>query len=505
MASLPRPRRLVADRWQSASVFVAIATVTVLTNTSRIFRAAYETGDEAANALLIERARSARLLVGNYSRFHFNHPGPAFLYVEAIGERLFQFVPGTSTPLNRDAIAVIILNAAFLTATTRLLRRHEGLLATLLFWVGLCVLIRTTPGLLASTWMPHLYVAPFMLFVVALAVVLARRNATSALSISTAFLIHGHVSFALIAGLPFAIAVVARRHCIREWLQDRRTRRIVVATWVLFAAPLLITLITRGPSAWTVYLHSTDTMPYQPRTLGDSIRFVGHFWPFAEHASLAPLIVGAGAVFGGLALSRLRCTKRLSAWFVAAGLVLPLGLLYVHEAVDNLSFTYTGIFLGGLATVTTAVALANVLTRLRRVVAPGRALPPMTRSIGALGLAGIGALALAVGPSSRGVGPDADARWVPRAVKAVGSDTSVKLRLSFGDDAWPEGVAMLVALRRTGRQACVVDGHWAFMVTDELICRESTGPWLLLTKATPPSGGNTVFTSPSSVTFTRFP
>ena len=49
----------------------------------------YEDADMGANSILIEQARRFALLVGNYSREKFNHPGPAFLYVQAWGESLF--------------------------------------------------------------------------------------------------------------------------------------------------------------------------------------------------------------------------------------------------------------------------------------------------------------------------------------------------------------------------------------------------------------------------------
>jgi hypothetical protein len=42
-----------------------------------------------AYSIQVEQARRFALLVGNYSREKFNHPGPAFLYVQAWGEDLF--------------------------------------------------------------------------------------------------------------------------------------------------------------------------------------------------------------------------------------------------------------------------------------------------------------------------------------------------------------------------------------------------------------------------------
>ena len=49
----------------------------------------HEDADAGAYSILIEQARRFTLLVGNYSREKFNHPGPAFLYVQSWGESLF--------------------------------------------------------------------------------------------------------------------------------------------------------------------------------------------------------------------------------------------------------------------------------------------------------------------------------------------------------------------------------------------------------------------------------
>src|SRR6478752_2250535 len=47
-----------------------------------------EDGDYAANSILVDKAEAFRLLVGNYSRVGFNHPGPALLYAQAFGDIL---------------------------------------------------------------------------------------------------------------------------------------------------------------------------------------------------------------------------------------------------------------------------------------------------------------------------------------------------------------------------------------------------------------------------------
>jgi hypothetical protein len=48
-----------------------------------------ESSDFAANALQVQNAKHLAELLGNYSRWRFHHPGPAFFYIYAAGEWIF--------------------------------------------------------------------------------------------------------------------------------------------------------------------------------------------------------------------------------------------------------------------------------------------------------------------------------------------------------------------------------------------------------------------------------
>src|ERR1700728_4283784 len=94
--------------------FALVLVVLLVRNAFLFSTPEYENADMGADSILIEQARRFSLLVGNYSREHFNHPGPAFLYVQAWGESLFydalHVVP---TPWNGQLIALYGLNALF--------------------------------------------------------------------------------------------------------------------------------------------------------------------------------------------------------------------------------------------------------------------------------------------------------------------------------------------------------------------------------------------------------
>lgn len=112
-----------------------------------------ETGDEAAYALQVERAKRFGELVGPYSRFDFNHPGPVASYYYAATEPMLAALP---SPMGRHHVAQLLLNMAFLVMALHAVyvlspRKTDTLLvaAALLF-----VLARShlDPDFFSKTW-----------------------------------------------------------------------------------------------------------------------------------------------------------------------------------------------------------------------------------------------------------------------------------------------------------------------------------------------------------------
>src|SRR4029077_7570527 len=85
----------------------------------------YETDDYAADSLQIIKAKHFRETLGQYSRYGFHHPGPAFFYVLGWGEFLFSdathLVP---TPFNGQLIALYGLSAFFFAAAVAIAARR---------------------------------------------------------------------------------------------------------------------------------------------------------------------------------------------------------------------------------------------------------------------------------------------------------------------------------------------------------------------------------------------
>ena len=169
----------------------------------------FEQGDIAAYGLQIWRARHGTEILGNYSRFHFNHPGPAFFYAYALGERILLDGLGVaSSPHNAHSLAGLLLQSFFF--ATALALFYENLRAPL--FLPLALLLGAAHFGLAhqaftSVWPPHVLLMPFLCFFAACASVASGRGARLPLVLlAGGFLVHGHVAQPLFVVVLFALA-----------------------------------------------------------------------------------------------------------------------------------------------------------------------------------------------------------------------------------------------------------------------------------------------------------
>ena len=191
----------------------------------------YEDADMGANSILIEQARHFTLLVGNYSRDGFHHPGPAYLYVQAAGESLFgAWLHVVPTAWNGQLLATYALTSFFLATVvavgygwTRSLRGAAACFAVV------TALAAVHPGVVSTDWMPYMYVTAYVAFIAAAGSVAAgaARDAW-VMTLTGWFLIHGHACFLVIVP-PIGCAVLA------AVLWPRR-RRLGASVWSFFTA-----------------------------------------------------------------------------------------------------------------------------------------------------------------------------------------------------------------------------------------------------------------------------
>lgn len=477
----------------------AIFGLLLLRNPVTFGRVVYERGDFAANSIITADAKHFDLLVGNYSRLGFHHPGPAFFYVQAFGEWLFHDLLGAvPTPWNGQWVALLALNSVLLGLALAIVHSWTASRAATALCAAAGILyFAVQPAILASAWMPDLYVAPFLLLLTAAASVAAGRVAhLPPLALASGLLIHGHVSFLLfapvIAGTAAAVSLWTGR---RAWREAGAAVTGAVAVLALFALPILLNLVLHWPGEFARYFE------YNGGGSGAGAGEIAHYvlryyapWTLAG-AAAATLFFGAAAYL----------TRRLPAGpprrFLAAAVcacavatVLFTG--YVARAVDDLRFTYVGQFTRAvpLLLLWVAVAAAATSPAVRRLPALSTVWAGRTAGTWLVAAAVVGAL---------GVGSGAPAlRTLPEHVPDMPEVMAALDRYTAGrpavvdvkQEAWPAFTALVVHGGRLGPRVCARDPWWEFMVTARYICTAhdlATGRPVRLTPA-PPDGATVI-------------
>ena len=347
--------RLGARRGFDGVLLVLFALALILANRAAIDSRNVEYGDFAANSLLIQTAKAGHLLVGNYSRVGFNHPGPAILDVLAAGEALFfDLLHCVPSPFSGQLVAVALYNAFWMVLIVRLWRRlTENAVAAigggLVFFIATALLdVRFYSG----PWFPHLYFFPFATFLLAAAGWgLGRSDSIQSLAVSLGFLINGHVAFGAITAIAIATVLAANWIEFRKsdesrvvlwpswWTAHRRALLLGSLTVAIFLVPLAIETVRQFPGPVAEYLrfgsgHGRNT----PKA---SLRFVAMYWGGLPFITLpaAFIVVAYRCRFEDAALAR--TVHSLLAGMMGSSIAI---FLYAFFGVDMLYSAYIGYF-----------------------------------------------------------------------------------------------------------------------------------------------------------------
>lgn len=265
--SLPRSLKHLSDFAQRPGVFDAVTALVILVFLlAPVFMSAQlhgwigqmETGDVAANSLLVQQLKDdGYLLHGNYSRVEVYHPGPFFFLFLAGGEVVFHdTLHLVSTPMAGQVIGATVCVALFIFGVylclVPLFGRGMALGAALLI-VALANLI--DHRLIASVWFPHVYGPPYAALLASSAAIFAgHRIGLPVLAASCVALVHGHVSFVLIAAFP--VVFLGALWALRIIHIDRPKRYLIGAISIAAAGalPILANTIFQFPGEIGTYL-----------------------------------------------------------------------------------------------------------------------------------------------------------------------------------------------------------------------------------------------------------
>jgi len=302
------PNLSAAPGWWCRTPFLTliIFAAIVLNDAQVIFQSyQYETNDVASNSLQVVDAKRFHNILGNYSRFGFYHPGPAFFYVYALGEALFydatHLVP---TPFNAQFIALDALSAFFFSATLALVARHLGN-ARSKWFLGLALLLAAwhfgavgrffefIPGGLFCIWPPCVLVLPFLCFLVASASVASGTGRDLPLmTLAGCFLVHGHVGQPLFVlpitllaygGLVHQSRMAGSPLLFGPWKIFRRQHWFSGAIIVAFLIPIAIDVITTHPNNISLILDHLRTHQGERKEILRSVLYFLHFGAYTAY------------------------------------------------------------------------------------------------------------------------------------------------------------------------------------------------------------------------------
>jgi hypothetical protein len=462
--------------WLKLIMILLMAAILILPNWSTIRSQIFETGDAAANSLLIQDAKSFKLLVGNYSRIGFNHPGPAILYVLAAGEILFYdtFKLAVS-PVGGQLIAVGIYNAFWLIAILALFVRIAG--SKSVGFLSLALFVYATNLIdvqfLTGMWFPHLYFLPFAVMLLAASrLVSGHTDNWITLAVSSGFLIHGHVSFVAIIGIIFIVAIAFNHTQSRAYKETALLSNSYLRTNIrnvlyfigigfIFLLPIVIETILRFPGPIADYASFGGL--HKPNSATKALRFVSYYWGggpgmFAGMALLAALVVYTKNETHDFR----RNVKSLVALLFSATFAL---WFYARYGVDNLDYKYIGLFYYSVPILTLVLA---VIVTLRRVSIPFKT-PILVLLCALLSFGAYKEIHRLASPGLYGQ----EVADLYHALNAIERSGRLVLDMNRGprhSEIWPTMVGVLAYAKRQHNNFICINQNWHIMYTHPNKC-----------------------------------
>jgi hypothetical protein len=443
----------------------------------------YEMADFGADSILVERARHFTLLVGNYSRDGFYHPGPAYFYVTAAGESLFYDVLHVvPTPWNGQVISLYLLDsllAGLLVLVVYGWARLRGALAALALLLVWAVL---HTGIYSAVWLPYQDIPAFSLFLVAAGSVAAGHSRDGWIATLAGWLlIHRYAVMLLfvpvIGALALLMAIWPHRRRLRAAARDlMHTPKVwvpVLAISAISALPIALETFLHWPGQFGHYLSYSHSAKAGAHGAGDTMTYIFWFWGNGVYR----WIFSIGAVVCCIAaplLTRPPVRRYLAMLGVLLLVATGLFAYYAATGIDEINQHYIGYFYWGVplsAALIVTLAVVSLLDRIARL---------MTLAMAAGAAAALGVFAAAPGtvtptttvdPQTPPRIPSATDPGLAAAVQLLAHDAHGKPIVIYLDHlAWPEMTGFLVQAERTGVTACAADPRYQILVTTNFIC-----------------------------------
>jgi hypothetical protein len=235
-------------------------------------------------------------LLGPYSRYGWNHPGPLLFWALSVPYKL---VGSSSSSL---MLAASLVNSAAIVGLGVFVWRRGRIVLVAATTMGIAVLCsHLGPSFLRDPWNPSMTVLPFALLVVLTwSATDGDRLAVPLLALTGSFLVQSHVGFALVVGTAWVVAAVGYARRGVAWKRPLAwSAAVLVACWL----PVLIDqLAGRGNAVDLVRYFkggATESAAGWSASLGVLARELGGFAPWVGGTERASAD-GGGLVTGSV-------------------------------------------------------------------------------------------------------------------------------------------------------------------------------------------------------------
>jgi hypothetical protein len=465
-----------------AVLLVAGCGVAALVAYARTADAAFApAGDIALIETYTIHAANGDLLLGPYSRFGWNHPGPLYFYVQA---HFYAMSGHRSAGLSAGALSI---NLAALGLLIWVCARSapQGFLAIAISAASVLFAFRANE-MLASQWNPHVLVLPTMaIVVVAAAVAVGKIRLIPVLAALGSFVVQTHLGLApavAAIGGAAAAAVAVQAYRSRGDESSARLWRILNGTlWLLlllWLLPLAQELSAPDGNVSRLWAFFGETRPAQPwrisfRTWSDMMSAVlrsdvdvgwgnrhppspgpwSQFWAVVETVAVA--LIAAKA-----AIDKDRFRAALSAMTLIASGVGLWSITRIDDVVyDHLVFWLAGI--GALQLALIADALVRLVPRAANVFSTRVAATACILIFGVGAAVGFQELRVVVSRSFRPLPEPLSVRRLADAILPAFEANRIKRPLvTIDQPVWGVAAGVLLQLQKRHIPFTVDEGWW---------------------------------------------
>lgn len=465
-----------ADWFQGPIVFLLVLLLLVGLNQPLLVSKALPVGDYAADMLLGNTiAREGVLLLGHYSRWQFNHPGPFWFYLNHGFELMFGGLD--LTRLQIWFFGSVLINALLITAGSLAFSNflfHQTRFGFVVFfaflWLGF-------PGTeICSIWMPWRIVSPYLCFLIAVLYVMdGRPGGIWPACFLSGVLIHGYVTMPLFT-LPFLLLGLGMGEWRTHFLRSRRARPHLIAgglTLFSMALPMLMEALGPSPTNLSQILETQTLIRDMPKpSVSEILHFVRALLRVDENASSWWVAAGLLGFFGLWQEMEETLRKRmLSAWSLSAGITIGVLIYYgrtpspLHPFVAQFFVMIPVLALGTLGSMaffSGTDASQSLLGRWARLMMKA----PVALLMGLLW-----------GGQERVASVDSNVTLAAMVDVLTGVADGKPLSLSYAEDQpWDFMAGLLLELDRRRVKVCTTrwDGEWVF--TKFHLCTPETIP-----------------------------